>query len=137
MTECDDKSRELSRIKASSLFGDGHDSLAALESALGVKVLEATLKDMVSNGVNHDPLKGKGIMVRIKSEPSSPPPNRARSSSSGSGYSSASSATSLPSFIISSSNVSSPLIGIELKIFCPRNQSHINGTEFFVQNRGR
>ncbi len=106
MTKCDNKSRESdSRIKASSLFGDGHDSLAALESALEeshndskslrdrVKVLEATLKDIVSNGVNHDPLKGKGIMVRIKSEPSSSPPNPARSSSSASGYSSSSSAT--------------------------------------------
>ncbi len=37
MSECDDKSRELdSRIKASWLFGDGHDSLAALETALKV-----------------------------------------------------------------------------------------------------
>ncbi len=66
MTECDDKSRELdSRIKATAIFGDGQDSVAALESAPEeshtdnkalkdrIKVLEATLKDMVSNGVSH------------------------------------------------------------------------------------
>ncbi len=101
MEECDGKSREPdSRIKASAIFGDGHDSVAALEFALEeslndnkslgdrVKVLEATLKDMVSNGVSHSSLKGKGIMTRIKSEPSSSPPNPARSSLPSSGYTS-------------------------------------------------
>ncbi len=35
MEECDGKSRELdSRIKATAIFGDGHDSVAALEVAL-------------------------------------------------------------------------------------------------------
>ncbi len=72
MEECDGKSRELdSRIKASAIFGDGHESVAALEHALEeshsdnrslrdrVKVLEATLKDMVSNGISQSFLKGK------------------------------------------------------------------------------
>ena len=37
MAKCDDKGRELdSRIKASSLFGDGRDSVSALETALEV-----------------------------------------------------------------------------------------------------
>jgi hypothetical protein len=103
MAKCDDKGRELdSRIKASSLFGDGRDSVSALETALEasdnenrtlrdrVKVLEASLKDMVSNDVSQSSLKGKGIMTRIKVEPSCSPPNPARSSSSASGYSSAS-----------------------------------------------
>ena len=70
--ECDDKGRELdSRIKATSLFIDGKDSVSALETALEasdnenrtlrdrVKALETSLKDMVSNGVSHNPLKGK------------------------------------------------------------------------------
>jgi hypothetical protein len=35
MEECDGKSRELdSRIKATAIFGDGHESVAALEHAL-------------------------------------------------------------------------------------------------------
>ena len=110
MRECDDKSRELDcRIKASSLFVGGEDSVSALETALEaadnenralkdrVRALEMSLKDMVSNGVSHSTLKGKGIVTRIKSEPSCSPPNPARSSSSATGYSSASSATSLPS----------------------------------------
>ncbi len=87
MTECEDKGRELdSRIKASSLFKDGRDCVSALETALKVsdienrtlrdrvKVLEASLKDMVSNGVTQNSLKGKGIMTRIKVEPSCSPP---------------------------------------------------------------
>jgi hypothetical protein len=127
MEECDGKVRELdSRIKASAIFGDGHDSVAALEFALEeshndnkslrdrVKVLEATLKDMVSNGVSHSSLKGKGIMTRIKQEPSSSPPNPARSSLPSSGYTSASSATSLPSTCTSSSCVDSPMVGLEV-----------------------
>jgi hypothetical protein len=93
MRDCDDKGRELdSRIKASSLFVGGEDSVSALETALEaadnenrtlkdrVKVLEASLKDMVSNGVSQNSLKGKGIMNRIKVEPSCSPPNPARSS---------------------------------------------------------
>jgi hypothetical protein len=127
MAECDDKGRELdSRIKASSLFGDGRDSVSVLETALEaadnenrtlrdrVKVLEASLKDMVSNGVSQSSLKGKGIMSRIKSEPSCSPPNLARSSLSASGYSSASSATSLPSSSYSSSCLDSPMVGLEV-----------------------
>ncbi len=127
MTECDDKGRELdSRIKASSLFGNGGDSVSALETALEasdnenrtlrdrVKVLEASLKDMVSNGVTQNSLKGKGIMSRIKVEPSCSPPNPARSSLSASGYSSASSATSLPSSSNSSSCAESPMVGLEI-----------------------
>ncbi len=130
MEECDGKSRELdSRIKASAIFGDGHDSVAALESALEeshndnrslrdrVKVLEATLKDMVSNGVNHSSLKGKGIMTRIKQEPSSSPPNPATSSLPSSGYTSASSATSMPSSHTSSSCVDSSMVGLEVHRF--------------------
>jgi hypothetical protein len=135
MRDCDDKGRELdSRIKASSLFVDGKDSVSALETALEasdnenrtlkdnenrtlrdrVKVLEASLKDMVSNGVSQNTLKGKEIMNRIKVEPSGSPPNPARSSSSASGYSSASSATSLHSSSNSSSRVESPMVGLEL-----------------------
>ena len=118
MNECDDKSRELdSKIKATSLFSVGRDSVSALETALEasdqenrtlkdrVKVLEASLKDMLSSGVQPSSLKGKGIMTRIKLEPSCSPPNPARSSLSASGYSSASSATSLPSSSNSSSCV--------------------------------
>ena len=79
MAECDGKSREPdSRIKATAIFGDGHESLAALEQALEeslednrslrdrVKVLEATLKDMLNSGITHSSLKGKGIVTRIK-----------------------------------------------------------------------
>jgi hypothetical protein len=130
MEECDGKSRELdSRIKASAVFGDGHDSVAALEFALEeshndnkslrdrVKVLEATLKDMVSNGVSHSSLKGKGIMTRIKQELSCSPPNPAQSSLPSSGYTSASSVTSLPSSYTSSSCVSSPKVGLEVHRF--------------------
>ncbi len=93
MTGCEDKRRELdSRIKASSLFKDGRDCVSALETALEasdnenrtlrdrVKVLEASLKDTVSNGVTQSALKGKGIMTRIKVEPLCSPPNPARSS---------------------------------------------------------
>ena len=127
MRECDDKSRELdSRIKASSLFVGGEDSVSALETALEaadnenralkdrVRALEMSLKDMVSNGVSRSTLKGKGIVTRIKSEPSCSPPNPARSSSSATGYSSASSATSLPSSGNSSPYVESTMIGLEL-----------------------
>jgi hypothetical protein len=123
----DDKGRELeSRIKASSLFGDSRDSVSALETALEasdnenrtlrdrIKVLEASLKDMVSNGVTQSSLKGKGILSRVKVEPSCSPLNPARSSTSASGYSSASSATSLPSSRNSSSCVESPMVGLEL-----------------------
>ena len=115
-----------SRIKASSLFVGGEDSVSALETALEaadnenralkdrVRTLEASLKDMVTNGVTQSSLKGKGIMSRIKVEPSCSPPNAARSSLSASGYSSASSATSLPSSGNSSSCVESPMVGLEL-----------------------
>ena len=127
MRECDDKGRELdSRIKASTLFAGGEDSVSALETALEaadhenrtlkdrVKVLEASLKDMVSNGITQSSLKGKGIMNRIKSEPSCSPSNPTRSSLSSSGYSSASSATSLPSSSNSSSCAESPMVGHEI-----------------------
>jgi hypothetical protein len=127
MRECDNKGRELdSRIKASSLFVGGEDSVSALETTLEaadnenralkdrVKALEASLKDMVSNGATQSSLKGKGIMSRIKVEPSCSPPNPARSSLSASGYSSASSATSLPSSSNSSSCVESPMVGLEI-----------------------
>jgi hypothetical protein len=128
MNECDDKNRELdSKIKATSLFSVGRDSVSALETALEVsdqenralkdrvKVLEASVKEMLSSGVAHNPLKGKGIMLRIKSEPSCSPPNPARSSLSASGYSSASSATSLPSSNNSSSCVEdSTFVGHDL-----------------------
>jgi hypothetical protein len=106
MAECDDKNRELdSRIKAAAIFGDGRDSVAALEVALEeanhnnrslrdrVKVLESTLKDMVSNGISHSSIKGKGIVTRIKTEPSSSSSNPAKSPLPSSGYNSASSAT--------------------------------------------
>jgi hypothetical protein len=126
MRECDDKSRQLdSRIKASTLFVGGEDGVSALETALEaadnenralkdrVRALEASLKDMVSNGVSRGTFKGNGIMPRIKSEPSCSPPNPARSSSSATGYSSASSATSLPTSG-NSSGVASPMVGLEL-----------------------
>ena len=129
MRECDDKSRQLdSRIKASSLFVGGEDGVSALETALEaadnenralkdrVRALEASLKDMVSNGVSRGTFKGNGIMPRIKSEPSCSPPNPARSSSSATGYSSASSATSLPSSGNSSPYVESTMIGLEHRI---------------------
>ena len=72
MNECDDKNRELdSKIKATSLFIVGRDSVSALETALEasdqenrtlrdrVKVLEASLKDMLSSGVPPSSLKGR------------------------------------------------------------------------------
>ena len=124
MRECEDKGRELdSRIKATSLFSDGKDSVSALETALEasdnenrtlkdrVKALEATLKDMVNNGVSSNPLKGKGIAHRIKTEPLHSPPNPARSSLSDSR---SSSATSLLSSNNSSSCVESPMVGLEI-----------------------
>jgi hypothetical protein len=118
-----------SRIKATAIFGDGHDSVAALEVALEeahhdnkslrnrVKVLEATLKDMVSNGITHSSLKGKGIVTRIKTEPSSSSSNPAKSPLLSSGYNSASSATSMPTSHTSSSCVDSPMVGIEVHRF--------------------
>ncbi len=127
MEECDGKSRELdSRIKASAIFGDGHESVAALEHALEeshsdnrslrdrVKVLEATLKDMVSNGISQSSLKGKGIVTRIKTEPSSSSSNPAKSPLPSSGYNSASSGTSFPTSRSSSSCVDSPMVGLEV-----------------------
>ena len=66
---------------------------------------------MVSNGVSHNPLKGKGIMNRIKTEPLCSPPNPARSSLS---TSRSSSAASLPSSSNSSSCAESPMVGLEI-----------------------
>ncbi len=140
MEKCDGKSRELdSRVKATAIFGDGHDSVAALEVALEeahhdnkslrdrVKVLELTLKEMVSNGITHSSLKGKGIVTRIKTEPSSSSSNPAKSPLPSSvykyewcsleWYNSASSATSLPSSLSSSSCVDSPMVGLEFHRF--------------------
>jgi myosin heavy subunit len=127
MEECDDKSRELdSRIKATAIFGDVHESVAALEHALEeshsdnktlkdrIKTLESTLKDMVSNGITHSSLKGKGIVTRIKTEPSSSSSNPAKSPLPSSGYNSASSATSIPTSRSSSSCVASPMIELEV-----------------------
>ncbi len=82
-----------------------------------VNVLEATLKDMVSNGITHSSLKGKGIVTRIKTEPSSSSSNPAKSPLPSSGYNSASSATSMPTSHTSSSCVDSPLIGLEVHRF--------------------
>jgi hypothetical protein len=127
MEECDDKSKELdSRIKATAIFGDGHESLAALEQALEeshndnrslrdrVKVLEATLKDMLNSGITHSSLKGKGIVTRIKTEPSSSSSNPAKSPHPSSGYNSSSSATSIPTSRTSSPRVDSPMVGLEV-----------------------
>jgi hypothetical protein len=127
MEECDGKSRELdSRIKATAIFGDVHESFASLEHALEeshsdnrslrdrVKVLESTLKDMVSNGITHSSLKGKGIVTRIKTEPSSSSSNPAKSPHPSSGYNSASSATSIPTSHTLSPRVDSPMAGLEV-----------------------
>jgi hypothetical protein len=127
MAECDDKSKELdSRIKATAIFGDGHESLAALEQALEeslednrslrdrVKVLEATLKDMLNSGITHSSLKGKGIVTRIKTERSSSSSNPAKSPHPSSGYNSSSSATSIPTSRTSSPRVDSPMVGLEV-----------------------
>jgi hypothetical protein len=113
MEECDGKSRELdSRIKATAIFGDVRESVAALEHALEeshsdnrtlrerVKTLEETLKDMVSNGITHSSLKGKGIMTRIKTEPSCSSSNPSKSPLPSSGYNSGDINTNLSLFVI-------------------------------------
>jgi hypothetical protein len=82
-----------------------------------VKILESTLKDMVSNGITHSSLKGKGIVTRIKTEPSSSSSNPAKSPLPSSGYNSASSATSMPTSYSSSSCVNSPMVGLEVHRF--------------------
>jgi hypothetical protein len=127
MEECDGKSRELdSRIKATAIFGDVQENLASLEHALEeshsdnrslrerVKVLESTLKDMVGNGITHNSIKGKGIVTRIKTEPSSSSSNPAKSPHPSSGYNSSSSATSIPTSRTSSPRVDSPMVGLEV-----------------------
>jgi hypothetical protein len=130
MEECDGKNRELdSRIKAAAIFGDGRDSVAALEVAFEeanhsnrslkdrVNVLETTHKGTVSNGITHSSLKGKGIVTRIKTEPSSSSSNPAKSPLPSSGYNSASSTTSMPTSRSSSSCVDSPMVGLEVHRF--------------------